>query len=359
MSSTRRTLSPGVIVKPRRNSRRGGLARLACHLLGEDRPGAQLAAGLEREHHAAGRRAGDQVHDRRAVAVARCAPAQNAAQLARGGRVLEHLELLQVGVRVAAALEREVALAQGAARAEQGLGAGGDRAPGGLVQGASEGGHRGGILAALRRERVQQRVPAAEVRVHVLVDGRAPGTPAPRPRSPPTRPGSPARRGSGGQQVVGGRPGPRRRCGWASAGTCSRSAARGGGCATAARAASTDRPHPVREPRAQPLRVRVGLGREDLRHHRARRGHAPGRCRRSCRRSRRGSSARRPAPCAGLRTAAISSVMPQAPNGRPPAMRLAGGDDVRLQPPLRGQPAGTHDLRVRLVVARAACRSRG
>ena len=62
MSSTRRTRSPGAIEKPRRNSRRGGAAVRGGHLLGEDRAGAQLAAGLEREHHAAGRGARDQVH---------------------------------------------------------------------------------------------------------------------------------------------------------------------------------------------------------------------------------------------------------------------------------------------------------
>ena len=77
MSSTRSTFSPGLIVKPRRNSRRGAPPSDG-DLLREDRPGAQLAAGLEREDHAARRRPGDEVHGRRPVLVACAAPAQNA-----------------------------------------------------------------------------------------------------------------------------------------------------------------------------------------------------------------------------------------------------------------------------------------
>ena len=68
MSSTRRTRSPGSIRKPRRNSRRRRAVGVA-DLLGEDRPDAELAAGLEGEDDAAGRRAGDEVDQRRAVAV--------------------------------------------------------------------------------------------------------------------------------------------------------------------------------------------------------------------------------------------------------------------------------------------------
>ena len=98
---------------------------------------AELAAGLEGEDDAAGRRAGDEVDERLAVAAARRAAAKNAAQLARRGRVLEDLELLDVGVAVAAALEQEVALAERPGRAEQRLGP-----------------ERDGVRAARRRARV-------------------------------------------------------------------------------------------------------------------------------------------------------------------------------------------------------------
>ena len=104
-------------MKPRRNSRRGPASARPPR---EDRAGAELAARLEREDHAAGRRSRDEVD-----VVAPSSPGARRperAQLARRRRVLEDLELLEVGVGVAAALEGEVAVAQGAARAEQRLG---------------------------------------------------------------------------------------------------------------------------------------------------------------------------------------------------------------------------------------------
>ena len=52
---------------------------------------------------------------------------EEAAQLARRDRILEDLELLDVRVAVTAALEQEVALAEGAGAAEQGLGPERDR----------------------------------------------------------------------------------------------------------------------------------------------------------------------------------------------------------------------------------------
>ena len=63
MSSTSSTRSPGRISKPRRNSRRGPSSR--GDLLREDRARPELAPGLEREDHAAGRGAGDEVDRRR------------------------------------------------------------------------------------------------------------------------------------------------------------------------------------------------------------------------------------------------------------------------------------------------------
>ena len=123
MSSTRRTRSPGAIVKPRRNSRRGGrrpratssakIARVpSCRPVSKARITPPVVGPATRS--TSGR-----------PSASRCAAAQNAAQLARRGRILQHLELLQVGVRVAAALEREVAVTQGTAGPEQGLRPGG------------------------------------------------------------------------------------------------------------------------------------------------------------------------------------------------------------------------------------------
>ncbi len=133
MSSTSSTRSPGSIRKPRRNSRWVAPSSI-LDLLGEEAPDPELARRLEGEDHAAGRRAGDEVDQRRAVVTAD-ARGPELAQLARGGRVREHRELLDVGVAVAPALELEVALAEGAGAPEQRLGALRDRGPGGGFDG--------------------------------------------------------------------------------------------------------------------------------------------------------------------------------------------------------------------------------
>ena len=120
MSSTRRTRSPGSIRKPRRNSRRSvpssartssakmlrtpswravSKARMTPPVVG---PATRSTSGSP-SLPAAVRR-------------------EEAAQLARRGRILEDLELLDVGVAVATALEQEVALAERAGAAEQRLG---------------------------------------------------------------------------------------------------------------------------------------------------------------------------------------------------------------------------------------------
>ncbi len=75
MSSTRSTRSPGSIRKPRRNSRCVVPVGVA-DLLGEDAADAELAGGLEGEDDPAGRRAGDDVDERRAVLPPRAAAAQ-------------------------------------------------------------------------------------------------------------------------------------------------------------------------------------------------------------------------------------------------------------------------------------------
>ena len=97
MSSTSRTRSPGSIWKPRRNSRRvaPSSSRTSSAKM---RSNAELAAGLEGEDDAAGRRPGDEVHERRAVASRRPGRPE-AAQLAGRRRVLEDRELLEVARR--------------------------------------------------------------------------------------------------------------------------------------------------------------------------------------------------------------------------------------------------------------------
>ncbi len=64
-----------------------------------------------------------------------------AAQLARRDRILEDLELLDVGVAVAAALEQEVALAERPGTPEQRLGPERDGVAQGRVECRSDGGH--------------------------------------------------------------------------------------------------------------------------------------------------------------------------------------------------------------------------
>ena len=63
------------------------------------------------------------------------------AQLARRDRILEDLELLDVRVAMAAALEEEMAFTECAGAAEQGLGPESDRVPQRLVKRRSDGGH--------------------------------------------------------------------------------------------------------------------------------------------------------------------------------------------------------------------------
>ena len=99
------------------------------HLFGEDAPHAELAGRLEGQHDAAGRGAGDDVHRRRTVRVPMTRRPEGA-QLARGGRILQDQELLQVALGVLAALEQEVAFLERAGLAEEILGPRGDRSRG-------------------------------------------------------------------------------------------------------------------------------------------------------------------------------------------------------------------------------------
>ena len=119
MSSTSRTRSPGSIRKPRRNSR---LSRpvVGADLLGEDRPDAKLAGGLEGEDDPAGRGSGDEVDEEVSPSPSAAVGREEAAQLAGRGRILEDLELLDVRVAVATALEEEMALAERARAAGTG-----------------------------------------------------------------------------------------------------------------------------------------------------------------------------------------------------------------------------------------------
>src|SRR5262249_45588392 len=77
-------------------------------------------------------------------------------QLARGGRVRQDRELLDIGVPMPAALELEMPLAKRAGRAEQGLGALRNRRTGGSLDGRLDGGHGASLRAvgpSLRRGR--------------------------------------------------------------------------------------------------------------------------------------------------------------------------------------------------------------
>ena len=135
--------------KPRRNSRRVD-AVVAADLLGEDAPHAELSCRLEREDDPAGRRSGDEVDHRFAV---ESAPVRRevAAQLARRRRILEDLELLDVRVAVAAALEQEVALAERAGASEQRLGLERDGLAQGGVERGQDGGHAASVTGSTRR----------------------------------------------------------------------------------------------------------------------------------------------------------------------------------------------------------------
>ena len=165
MSSTSRTRSPGRISKPRRNSRRGPSSDATSSAKIARVPSWRPVSNARITP--AGRGPGDEV-DRRGLVLVAVRGGEERAQLARRRGILEHLELLQVGVRVAAALEHEVALAQGAAGAEQGLGPGRDRAAGGRLEGLAQGGHGRAILAAAGRS------PAAEAQLQSVTLGSMP-----------------------------------------------------------------------------------------------------------------------------------------------------------------------------------------
>src|SRR4029079_15495220 len=83
------------------------------------------------------------------------------AQLARGDRILEDLELFDVRVAVTAALEQEMAFAEGAGAAEQPLGAERDRVTERLVERRSAGGHARSLR---RRVRYRRSRPTAGIR---------------------------------------------------------------------------------------------------------------------------------------------------------------------------------------------------
>ena len=159
-----------------------GAAIGVLHLLREDAPHAQLARDLEGEEHAPGRRADHDVHGRAPVRVPDDVR-EIAADLDDRLGVLEHLELLEVAVAVATALEQEVAVPKRAGRAEQRLHARGDR--GGTMEDpparVTVGGHGAfdGRLVGHGRTMpcgVQQ-VPvfAGGVTIRTVVDRRSPG----------------------------------------------------------------------------------------------------------------------------------------------------------------------------------------
>ena len=96
-------------------------AIVAADLLGEDAADAELAGRLEGEDDAAGGRSGDEIDQQLTVSGA-AVGGQERAQLARRRRILEDLELLDVGVAVASALEQEVPVAERSGLPEQRLG---------------------------------------------------------------------------------------------------------------------------------------------------------------------------------------------------------------------------------------------
>ena len=125
MSSTSRTRSPGLIANPRRNSRRAApssartsSAKIALTPSWRPVSNARMTPPV----------VGPATRSTRDVpASSRWAAAQNAAQLAGRRRIGKHRKLLDVGVAVAAALEQEVALAEGSGPAKERLGSGGHR----------------------------------------------------------------------------------------------------------------------------------------------------------------------------------------------------------------------------------------
>ena len=113
---------------------------VAADFLSEDAPDPKLARRLERQDDAAGRRPGDEVDEGRPVA-SPSVLGKEPAQLARRGRVLEDLELLEIGIPMAPALEQEVPLAERPGASEQRLRPEGGGVPQGGVKGGSNGGH--------------------------------------------------------------------------------------------------------------------------------------------------------------------------------------------------------------------------
>ena len=188
-----------------------------------------------------------------------------------------------------------------------------------------------------RRDRRRRRRP-----------GTAPSTPARRRRSPPTRRGSRATRGSAASAARRPPPGPRPRCGSASAGTGSRRAGPRCGMCHGRPCRSTDArmPPASRAPSrcvcayASGSRISVSTARAA-----AIASGLPKIVPPVATRFERSPSG--PLRCS--RSSAIGSVMPQAPNGRPPAIDLPATSEVGLEAPLGGQPARAEDLGVGLV----------
>ena len=115
-------------------------AIVGSHFLREDAADAELPRRLEGQDDAAGRRTSNEVDQQVAVPAAPVVR-EEAAQLARRGRILQDLELLHVGVAVAPALEQEMTLTERTGAAEQRLGPKRDGVPEGGVERRSNGGH--------------------------------------------------------------------------------------------------------------------------------------------------------------------------------------------------------------------------
>ena len=162
MSSTRRTRLAGLDPEAAPELAVGRPVVVA-DLLGEEAADAELARRLEGQDDPAGRRAGDQVDESARRRARGRASREEAAQLARRGRILEDLELLDVGVAVAAALEQEMALAERARAPEQRLGAERDGVAQRLVERRSDGGHGPESTRAERRVERTDRVDPADL----------------------------------------------------------------------------------------------------------------------------------------------------------------------------------------------------
>ena len=172
MSSTSRTRSPGSMRKPRRNSRRRAPSASRTSSAKMPRvPSWRAVSNARMTPPVVGPATRSTGARPPSASRSRAAPA--AAQLARRRRVLEHLELLEVAVAVAAALEQEVALAQGARSRRNSASVRARRCAGRGVERRSERGHAavsrspalespasGPVLDALRRGRGRPRSAA-------------------------------------------------------------------------------------------------------------------------------------------------------------------------------------------------------